>query len=69
MGIGDWFKRLRAREDSAAIERYEERREQEGDRPHGERFLAGEHGVERGVDEEIAEGGLRGTLPVDYDEN
>jgi hypothetical protein len=68
MGIGDWFKRLRAREDAAAVERYEERREQEGDRPRGERFLAGEHGVERGVDEEIAEGGLRGTLPLDSDE-
>jgi hypothetical protein len=68
MGIGDWFKRLRARENAAAVERYEERREQAGDRPQGERFLAGEHGVERGVDEEIAEGGLRGTLPLDSDE-
>jgi len=69
MGIGDWFKRLRAREDAAAVERYEERREREGDLPQGERFLAGENRIEHGVDEEIAEGGLRGTLPVDYDEH
>jgi hypothetical protein len=68
MGIGDWFKRLRARENAAAVERYEERRAQESDLPAGERFLAGESRAERGVDEEIAEGGLRGTLPLDSDE-
>jgi hypothetical protein len=68
MGIGNWFKRLRARENAAAVERYEERRAQEGDLPAGERFLAGENRVERGVDEEITEGGVRGTLPVDSDE-
>jgi hypothetical protein len=68
MGIGEWFKRLRAREDAAAVERYEERRAQAGDLPQGERFLAGESRAERGVDEEIAEGGLRGTLPLDSDE-
>jgi hypothetical protein len=67
MGISDWFKRLRAREDANAIERFEERREQEGDLPEGERFLADEDRVGRGVDEEIVKGELWETLPTEDD--
>jgi hypothetical protein len=67
MGISDWFKRLRAREDADAIERFEERREQEGDLPEGERFLADEDRVGRGVDEEIVKGELWETLPTEDD--
>jgi hypothetical protein len=67
MGISDWFKRLRAREDANAIERFEERREQEGDLPEGERFLADEDRVGRGVDEEIVKGVRWETLPTEDD--
>jgi hypothetical protein len=69
MGISDWFKRLRARDDANAIERFEERRELEGDLPEGERFLADEGRVGRGVDEEIVKGELWGTLPTDHDDS
>ena len=69
MGISDWFKRLRAREDAGAIERFEDRREQEEDLPGGERFLADEDRVGRGVDEEIVKGELPGTLPADSDDS
>ncbi len=65
MGISNWFKRLRAREDTKTIERFEERREQEEDLPEGERFLADEDRVGRGVDGEIVKGELRGTLPTE----
>lgn len=65
MGISDWFKRLRAQEDAKTIERFEDKREQEEDLPEGERFLADEDRVGRGVDEEIVKGELRGTLPTD----
>jgi hypothetical protein len=69
MGISDWFKRFRAREDARTIERFEDRREQEEDRPEGERFLADEGRFGRGVDEEIVKGELRGTLPVESDDS
>jgi hypothetical protein len=69
MGISDWFKRLRGREDAAAVERFEDRRAQEADLPEGERFLAGEDRLGRGPDEEIAKGELWGTLPTDYDDS
>jgi hypothetical protein len=69
MGISDWFKRLRAREDAAAVERFEDRRAQEADLPEGERFLADEDRLGRGPDEEIAKGELWGTLPTDYDDS
>jgi hypothetical protein len=69
MGIGEWFRRLRAREDADAIERFEERREQEADLPEGERFLADEGRIGRGVDEEIVKGELWGTLPAETDDS
>jgi hypothetical protein len=65
MGISDWFKRLRAREDSKALERSEERELQREDLPEGERFLADEDRVGQGVDEQIVRGNLQGTLPTD----
>jgi hypothetical protein len=65
MGISDWFKRLRAREDSKALERSEEKKLQREDLPEGERFLADEDRVGQGVDEQIVRGNLRGTLPTD----
>jgi hypothetical protein len=67
MGISDWFKRLRAREDSKALERSEEKKLQREDLPEGERFLADEDRVGQGVDEQIVTGNLRGTLPTDDD--
>jgi hypothetical protein len=69
MGIGDWFKRLRSREDAAAIERFEERRELGQDLPEGERFLAGEDRLGQGPDEEIVKGELWGTVPVEPDDS
>jgi hypothetical protein len=65
MGISDWFKRLRAREDSKALERSEEKKLQREDLPEGERFLADEDRVGQGVDEQIVRGNLRGTMPTD----
>jgi len=65
MGISGWFKRLRAREDSRALERSEEKEKQREDLPEWERFFADENRVGRGVDEQIVKGNLRGTLPPD----
>jgi hypothetical protein len=69
MGIGDWFKRLRAREDATAIERFEERRAQEQALPEGERFLADEDRLGRGPDEEIIKGELWGTVHGERDDS
>ena len=69
MGIGDWFKRLRRREEDAAVERFEATREQEADLPEGERFLAGEDRLGRGPDEEILKGELWGTVPTDSNDS
>jgi hypothetical protein len=65
MGISDWFKRLRARDDSKALERSEEKKLQRGDLPEGEHFLADEDRVGQGVDEQIVRGNLQGTMPTD----
>jgi hypothetical protein len=67
MGISDWVKRLRRREDSEALERFEEEKMQREDLPEGERFLAGEDRVAQGIDEQIVRGNLRGTIPTDDD--
>ena len=69
MGISDWFKRFRAREDADAIKRFEDRRAQEADLPEGERFLADEGRIGRGVDEEIVKGELWGTVPTERDDS
>jgi hypothetical protein len=65
MGISDWFKRLQRREDSEALERFDEKKMQREDLPEGERFLADEDRVGQGVDEEIVRGNLQGTMPTD----
>ena len=67
MDIGNWFKRLRARSDSEAVERFEDRQERAADLPEGERFVAGENRIGHDVDHEIVKGELWGTVPTDPD--
>jgi hypothetical protein len=69
MGISDWFKRLRAREDAETIERFEEKREEQADLPQGERFLTNEDRAARGIDEEIVEGDLWETIPHETEDD
>jgi hypothetical protein len=69
MGIGNWFKRLRARSDAETVERFEDRQERAADLPEGERFVAGEGRVGHDVDEEIVKGELWGTIPTEPDDS
>jgi hypothetical protein len=69
MGISDWFKRLRARENAETIERFEEKREQQADLPLGERFLTNEDRSGRGIDQEIVEGDLWETIPHETEDD